>query len=739
MLRRMLPWPRSRSSLLLCALGCVGVVPGCVDRALPIPAAPPDLAPPAKCAVHFERTAWIRRPENWAFIAVADFDGDSRQDVATVSLEYPYDGYPVTISIAPQKASGEFWSPSVVDTSSQAPPMGVTAADFDGDGRSDLALALAERIEIWRGRSDGAIELAAAHDAPLGTRFEHIDSAPLDRDQGPSAIVLAKGETTHSLEVLLFAPDGSVSSAVTTPVAATANYLALGDFDGDGKIDAVVAGGGQVQVWRGMGDGTFGAGAVLADSRWKDNDVGPEVGVVYQRVDVGDLDGDGLSDVLVPPGATKDSGAVLYGRADGSLQRGPFPGPADAQESRIVGDLDGNQTIDLMSWGPGDTHGVRDWYWTHRADGVWTTEGVRSDQRCAKTMHSRIIDDRDEVLCVEQSSFTVRRYRLAADGMLQSSAIGFGLTPGSVAIADLDRDGALDALVGGDSGVYLFRGSGDGRVADPRALDSSGVGALSRNVEEVADLDGDGLLDVLVSSGAKFYLLRGHGDGTFDPPELTGAPKTNVPPPIFDGAGTLIPANEAIAADFNEDGVLDYAFVMSNGDAKHNRVLGVALAQGDPSKPMLSATFLPAQDYVTFGITDLDNDGHFDLVAVSYDFENGIASVASAALSTLRGHGDGSFAAPVRSAIENTPDVLFFADIDRDGAIDVATGGLLQRGLVWFRGNGDGSMAAQPPMAGDRYSRFASGDFDGDGWPDLLALSWDQFSVSLLVNRQMCQ
>jgi hypothetical protein len=107
---------------------------------------------------------------------------------------------------------------------------------------------------------------------------------------GKVDLVVANGN--NNISVLLGKGNGSFQAAVSYAAGANPSALAVGDFNGDGKLDIAVGSGsgGGVSVLLGNGDGTFGAATVYAS--------GSEV----TSLAVGDFAGDGKSDLAVTTG-----------------------------------------------------------------------------------------------------------------------------------------------------------------------------------------------------------------------------------------------------------------------------------------------------------------------------------------------------------------------------------------------------------------------------------------------------
>jgi hypothetical protein len=310
---------------------------------------------------------------------------------------------------------------------------------------------------------------------------------------GKQDIVVANGNESNgdgSVGVLLGNGDGTFRSAVTYDSGATfSDFVVIADVNGDGQPDLVVAntgggvsGNGSVGVLLGNGDGTFRA-AMTYDSGGR----GPD------SVAVADVNLDGKSDVLVAnacfgiSNCTSGSVAVLLGNGDGTFQQaviyndgGLFP------RDVVVADVNGDGKPDMV---------VASLYpFSFEADSV----GVRLGN---------------------------------GDGTFQSESFyGMGGTNGasSVVAADVNLDGKLDLVFVNDhdsfgANIGVLLGNGDGTFRPVKTYSSHGSETGGPGLA-VVDVDGDGNPDLLVADfagyctpncGGAVDVLLGNGNGTF--------------------------------------------------------------------------------------------------------------------------------------------------------------------------------------------------------------------------------
>lgn len=252
-------------------------------------------------------------------IVAGDFNGDGKPDVAIANGNN-------TVSVLLGKGDGTFTAGSNPATSNS--PAAIVAADFNGDGKLDLATVNSDNsITVLLGNGDGTFTAAAPQQSVSG---DFLAVADVNGDGIPDLIVAGSppGQTVQpfTITTLLGKGDGtfSTSSQNFTELGSSV-YIALADFNGDGKQDIAVAGSslsnnensfnGVVAFLLGNGDGTFTAGSFTA-----------QVSGIPTSIAVADFNLDGKPDVVVetidqPTILTGyvGEGLVLLGNGDGTF------------------------------------------------------------------------------------------------------------------------------------------------------------------------------------------------------------------------------------------------------------------------------------------------------------------------------------------------------------------------------------------------------------------------------------
>ncbi|XXT15899.1 FG-GAP-like repeat-containing protein [Sorangium sp. So ce429] len=294
-------------------------------------------------------------------------------------------------------------------------------------------------------------------------------------------------------------------------------------------------------------------------------------------------------------------------------------------------------------------------------------------------------------------------------------------TPLAPAVADVNGDGELDILVAnGESGSSLtpsgslsvFHGNGDATVQPE--LYSTGA-PLSSNAVVAVDVDGDGWLDAVTVDG-QTNLSSVNGSISVYRNLGPSAPGTFGTPTSFT---TGSPGSVHLCTgDFDNDGAADIA-TTSVTLSQVSVILGAGA--GSFGAPVLIPIVSTGGVQSTIACRDLNGDGFSDIV---------VTSPASARLSILINQGDGSFAAPVaytNSANGQTAGIAF-GDADGDGKLDILSNGAAGVYLFFFKGNGNGTVASgvRSSTGAGASANSALGvvasDFNGDGELDAYIL-----------------
>jgi hypothetical protein len=273
---------------------------------------------------------------------------------------------------------------------------------------------------------------------------------------------------------------------------------------------------------------------------------------------------------------------------------------------------------------------------------------------------------------------------------------------GRIAAADLNHDGVLD-LVALDrelSVVKVLFGRGNGRFDTPISF----VVGEQPVAVAIADWDRDGSLDLAYADSKGVRILWNHGDGTF-------APASDA----FDFPEDASDSVEALGAgDFDEDGELDIALAT---------VHGVSVLRGDGAHGFVPTS--PTAVISTSGslaVGDFNHDQHLDVLTMEE-----CARGASPTISVLLGAGDASLATPVPYGTSPCLTTSAFADVNRDGNLDIVADPALA-----VLGNHTGGFDAWAmATAGTGGSVLALGDWNGDGQLDSAGLSDDLIVIRL--------
>jgi FG-GAP-like repeat len=231
------------------------------------------------------------------------------------------------------------------------------------------------------------------------------------------------------------------------------------------------------------------------------------------------------------------------------------------------------------------------------------------------------------------------------------------------------------------------------------------------------DVDKDGHIDLVVAEKNKLSLMLGEGKGGFAPAPAPATPVSGV-------------AGEMLLADFNRDGVLDFAgshhdryevvLLLGCGDGTFTNAPGTPFSARAPGKRPHTHALAAA---------DVNRDGKLDLITANN--EDGDISV-------LLGDGKGSFTRARGSPFPcgPSPYPVALADVNGDSNLDIVVPNTAPgpTTITVLLGDGRGEFRAAPRSpfkANDRAYFVAVADLNGDGKPDIVA-THDDASIATL-------
>ena len=412
---------------------------------------------------------------------------------------------------------------------------------------------------------------------------------------------------------------------------------------------------------------------------------------------VGDFNKDGKMDVAVID-STANTLTIFLGNGDGTFTQGASystghrPMAIVAVDSNNDGKLDlvvaNNNDKSVSSFlGTGDTSG------SFVLAGTFSTGVIPPSSLAAGNLDS---DGKPDLVVgsVNISAFGV----LPGLGNGSFASVRMGSYPGGlpsegVALADLDGDGKLDLIFSGQPASY-YRGNGNLTFQNPLTLDISGYNSIA-----IADLNGDGHNDVVLSGSLRTgsSVILSDGQGGFL------AAKRYAQIPFATG-----PSATAVAvADLHGDHKLDVITVSSVGG-----VVQVIRGNGDGTLQGAFAYDFQGTDIaVSQAVGDFNGDGKSDIATLD----------GAGRLSVLLNTDNYSFSliTPVNYGFESGP--ITAADVNNDGKMDILVAG--QSHISILLGKGDGTFQAPViidiPTASFPAHGLIVADLNGDGKPDI--------------------
>lgn len=334
------------------------------------------------------------------------------------------------------------------------------------------------------------------------------------------------------------------SPPLAFPTGTSPAGMVIADFNHDGKLDVAAAldfNSNISVLLAGGATGFLPYSSYATAGGWRSL-------AISQALIASDFNGDGLADLAVPGEYSPWYVSVFLGNSDGTFVAAP-PAPAgtcpvavaaadfngDGKRDLVVANFESTNVSVLLGHGDGTFGPAQNF-----AVGSYQVAVAPADFNN---------DGKVDILVADRMPYGVSLLLGKGDGTFSAASFtttGSGSSPNAIAIADLNGDGKPDAVVtNGNQTIAVLLGLGNDQFT-PAVSYPTGLNSGSTSAVALADLDNDGRLDAAVADrfGATVSIFPGHGDGTF-------------------AAAVTIPAGDnpssVAIADFNDDGRLDLA------------------------------------------------------------------------------------------------------------------------------------------------------------------------------------
>ncbi len=640
-------------------------------------------------------------------LAIGDMDSDGKPDLVVVNAS------PTRVSVFLNTCTvGSVNFATMVDFGIDSSPSSVAIGDLNEDGKPDLAVAIAfsNKVSVLRNTSSiGTLNFAPMINYSVGVNPKSIAMGDLNGDGKFDLAIANRNSATVSL-LRNISSNGNISFAPKEDfvTGTNPNQVAIGDMDGNGSLDLVIAndGGNSLSILQNTTSGVYFSFAPKVNFTTGSNP---------KSVAIGDLTGDGKPD-LVTANYTSNTVSVIrnYPKYIPTITSfTPTSGPVGTLVS-LKGSLF-NPTISKNIVFFGATRATVNSA-TDTSLVVTVPPGASFSQISELNTDSNLVGFSSGIF---NPTYSPNKAMVYPSDFSNKLDFATGLRPESVVVGDIDGDGKPDMALVNDSSntVSILLNTGNsGTISFANKLDF--VAGLSPTSLAIGDIDRDGKLDLAISN------YDSNTVSIYKNTSNTGAISFATKVDFITG----INPRSVIIGDFDMDGKPDLV-VANEGSGNVSILRNIGFNGIISFAEKLDLTVGANPKSLTLG--DFDKDGRSDLAITNYN---------SNTISIFRNTGNFGmigFAPKIDLTTGSNPISIATGDLDGNGSSELVVTNYNGGNVSVFRNtsNIDSiSFASKMDFAtGFSPRSVAIGDLDGNGKPDL-AIANSSSSVTVLVN-----
>jgi FG-GAP repeat. len=485
----------------------------------------------------------------------------------------------------------------------------------------------------------GCIALPSTHvsNPPLWAGKLYFTPPVCKHYNGSCNLGIPMSITKSMLSEPLLVDDKNIPFVTHDPIdlpgqSATTRSIAVGDIDGDGLADVVIGNdGGPNYLLLNQPDGTFRYPTLLPGGR-----------LHTHAVAIADIDNDGHFDIII--GNMNQRNQMILNEKNGIFSVKVLPGEAMSTSCVAVADVNGDGMVDIILG-------------TDKANKILINKGNRqfldpidlspgSKGEITKSVAVADINNDGLIDIVLGNWFSANQILMnTGGGFNEPVAIpGGNSLSHSVAVADINGDGFIDIVVGNVGSPNQLLVNKHGKFAEIINLPGG-----SKNTESIAaaDLNGDGLVDLVAGNNfQRNQILLNIGNNNFHAVTI---------------AGGILLTKSVATGDLDNDGLID--IVIGNEGGQSNQIHVSHVIKNYYGSAIDLELYGMHNTYCN-AIADFDGDGNLDIVFGNYNHANQV----------LFNDGNGNITrSNVLKSTQNAHSVAV-ADVNNDGLIDIIFG-----------------------------------------------------------------